>query len=293
MNAIVSGRSGRALIIEGDSLKSFDVDDPSKIVPRQKADLPYIFGDAADLRILENTSLESVKRELRNDRNFTCALDLALISLDAELPGEIRQEALVELDELLASDDTLEQVESVLYAEALPEAADLKGAFELCGTAKTSDSFLRRLEEYQPRISTVRHAWESMPMSRFGSAEYRNEFKAVAVREGLFRALVLNVLPRTAASRRAVLSPSIQKLQNHEQILRYWQSRTVPIINLRLSRYGESIFTTDRTEMKKRFDALLNARGKRMRGAELYRKRKSKLKRISKDRAQKEPYEAS
>jgi hypothetical protein len=78
MNAIVSGRSGRALILEGDSLRSFDLDDPSRTVPRRRSDLPYLFGEAADLRIIEDTTIESVECELRKDCNFTWALDLLL-----------------------------------------------------------------------------------------------------------------------------------------------------------------------------------------------------------------------
>lgn len=101
MNAIVSGRSERALLLDGESLKSFELDDPSTIVPRHRSELPYLFGEAADLRTLENTTLESVERELRMDCHFTWALDLALISLDAELEDEIRTDALEDLEQLL------------------------------------------------------------------------------------------------------------------------------------------------------------------------------------------------
>lgn len=282
MNAIVSGRSGRALIIEGDSLKSFEVNDPSRIVPRQKADLPYLFGDAADLRILENTSLESVKRELKNDRNFTCALDLTLISLDAELPRDIREEAIVALEELFASTETLEQVESVMYAEALPETADIDGALGLCSkvTTRTFLGFLRRLVQSQPRISAIRGAWESIPTEIFGSPEYRNEFRAVAVREGFFRAVVRGVPETVTVFQFAALNPSIQKLPKHAQILREWENRS------------QVDTTLDRTGIKARIRALRDARDEKIKGAELHRKRKSKRKRTSADRDQKVPYES-
>src|SRR5688572_26362438 len=132
MNAIVSGRSGRALLLDGESLKSFEIDDPSTVVPRRRADLPYLFGEAADLRTLENTTIESVERELRSDCQFTWALDLALISLDSELPDDIRKEALEGLEELLVEQTIVLRLENVLYSKPLPEDADLERALQLC-----------------------------------------------------------------------------------------------------------------------------------------------------------------
>lgn len=275
MNAIVSGRSGRALIIEGDSLKSFDVNDPSRIVPRQQDEFPYLFGEAADLRILENTNLESVERELRNERNFTWALDLTLIALDGEQARDIRKEAIVELEILLASTRTVEQVESVLYAQALPEAADLKGALEFCEVTKTSLGFLLRLNEYQPRISAFSRAWESIPLEKFESTEYRNEFRMVAVREGLFRELVRGLAITTIIFRHAASNPSIKKLPNHQHILKEWEHRSQPIISM------------DKARMK----LLMQARAKMVKVGALHRKRKPKHKRTTETQNRKVPHE--
>ena len=226
MNAIVSGRSARALILDGESLKSFDLDDPSKIVPRRRSDLPYLFGEAADLRILENTTIESVERELRMDCHFTWALDLTLISLDSELEDDIRKEALEQLEELFAENSTVIRVENVLYSEPLPEEADLTSAFELCdGEAlPTVVGFLRRLEEHQSLIEKTNQAWESVPAKTFGNYENRRIFKHTAVKEGLFRNLV--ILEPSASistfSDESELKKSVQQLPNHHQVLQAW-----------------------------------------------------------------------
>jgi len=116
MDAVISGRAGRALLLDGESLKSFDVDDPSELVSRQQSDLPYLFGETQDLRVIENADLESIQQELKQDCEWNWALDLALISLDAELPDEIRKEALEGLDELLADNRVVERLENILYA---------------------------------------------------------------------------------------------------------------------------------------------------------------------------------
>ena len=132
MNAIISGRSGRALIVDGESLKSFDIDDPSMIVPRRKSELAYLFGEASDLRAVAATSISSIARELTFDCHFTWALDLALISLDSELPEDIREEALDGLEELLVETLVREKLENVLYSHPLPDDSDLVGALKLC-----------------------------------------------------------------------------------------------------------------------------------------------------------------
>lgn len=224
MNAILSGRSGRALIIEGNSLRSFDVNDPSNVVPRQQADLPYLFGEAADLRVLENTTLESVERELRNDCNFTWALDLTLISLDPELAADVRKMAVDGLNELFSCQNTLEQVESVLYAEPLPKPADPIGVLDLCELVggATVQGFFQRLEKFQPMISNISHAWESIPTKIFGSYDNRDEFRSVAVKKGLFRALVIDTPVSMSGFYLARFDPSLQKLSDVEHVLSKW-----------------------------------------------------------------------
>src|SRR5437588_4534999 len=101
MDAVISGRAGKALLLDGGSLKSFDIDDPSKLVPRQQSDLPYLFGEGQDLRIIEDSDIQSVAQELEAESNLTLALDLTLISLDEELEDDIPKDALQDLDELL------------------------------------------------------------------------------------------------------------------------------------------------------------------------------------------------
>jgi tetratricopeptide (TPR) repeat protein len=226
MNAIVSGRSGRALILDGESLKSFDLDAPSTIVSRHRSDLPYLFGEAADLRTIENTTIESVERELRMDCHFTWALDLALISLDAEIEDDIRSDALEDLEQLLAESATRQRLENVLYSKPLPEDADLKGALDHCDPQALSIvfGFLKRLEERQPSILSVHHAWEIIPTRTFGGQENRETFEHVAVKEGLFHSLATldTVASISSFQLKAGLTPSIQRLPNHRQVLLAW-----------------------------------------------------------------------
>ncbi len=248
MDAVISGRAGKALLLDGDSLKSFDVDDPSKLVSRRQSDLPYLFGETQDLRVIENADIESVQHELKHDCDCNWALDLALISLDAELPDEIRQEAIEGLDELLADSRVIERLENILYARPLPEDADLAGALNLCDETRFSNALvlLQRFQERQPLIREVSEAWDIIPTKIFGGYDQHTEFQHIAVREGLFRALVITLESQDTASSlhkpsihlvsanpndtipmfllNTGLNDSIKRLRNHRQVLQQWIS---------------------------------------------------------------------
>lgn len=212
------------MLIEGDSLKSFEVDDPSTLRSRQQSDLPYLFGEGTDLRILEDTTIEDVELELRNNCNFTWALDLTLISLDVELPSDIRKEAVDSLEKLLEMKETLVQVENVLYAHPLPEGADLKGALELSNSPDSSPvhKFLLELEEFQPRISEVCRAFESIPTEIFGNYEDKKAFRSVAVSERFFHVLATEPPRSGLIAFRIMTSSSIRELPNHATVLGKW-----------------------------------------------------------------------
>ncbi|MFN2452945.1 MAG: hypothetical protein ABR577_01860 [Pyrinomonadaceae bacterium] len=226
MDAVISGQAGKALLLNGNSLTSFDVDDPATLVPGQQADLRFLFGEAGDLRILENTNLADVTRELRRARDCDDALDLTLISFDPELPAEIRREAIEELEELLADEYVIEHLEYVLYGRPLPASADITGALNHCGEAHAANAqaMLRSLRDRQAGIREVSTAWDAIPSDIFGGYEERAEFQRVAVREGLFCALVTAREAQTTAAffLTAVLNASVKALRNHRQVLQQW-----------------------------------------------------------------------
>src|SRR5437763_6316316 len=98
MQAAISGIARKAVIVDGDSVKFFDVDNPAQLLECQRADIPYIFGEGLDLRFVADTNIESVTAELKSESNLRLALDLTLISLDSELEDDIRSDALRDLD---------------------------------------------------------------------------------------------------------------------------------------------------------------------------------------------------
>ena len=104
MNAIISGRSAVALLLDGSQLKSFHADAIDQLIPRQPADLPFLFGDGNDLQFLENVTPDQAAAHLKRACNNENALQMILILLDPELSKKVREKAAEALEELLTDE---------------------------------------------------------------------------------------------------------------------------------------------------------------------------------------------
>ncbi len=226
MNAAISGRAGMALLIEGNTLMSFDVDDPNTCVPRRQADLPFLFGDASDLQFLEDVDRAQVAQELERAYNSSAALDLTLIALDSELSDETRAEAIDALEELLIDADIELKLESVLYGRPLPDAADIDGALSLRDKSQANRAYtlLERLRENQPSIRLACSSWDGIPVTMFGGVEEQTKFHHTAIQEGLFRDLAIRRGNEEVNQFliNSLWKPSIKALKNHRTILQQW-----------------------------------------------------------------------
>jgi tetratricopeptide (TPR) repeat protein len=226
MDAVISGRSGTALLVEGNSLLSFDVDNPDTLVRRRQSDLPFLFGDAGDLQVLENVALDQIKRQLEFEYNSACALDLFLILLDPELSTGLRDEAAQELEILFTDTRIIERVEYTMYARPLPASADILGAIERSDRLEVTAtlSALQDLFDRQPFVREVSHTWNGILAEEFGDDEQKIEFQRTAVREGLFRSLVIAYVDGKVENFlfTALLKQSIQTLRNYRNILQKW-----------------------------------------------------------------------
>jgi len=189
-NAIVSGQAKTALLIDGDKFLSFNIDAPEILTHRRESDFRYLFGEATDLRFIENTKQQDVLRELQADYDKTNALDLALMLLDEDI-SESKSFIGEALEELLAEENIIVYLESVFYAKPLPPSADIENALNACKDEFfITHKWLADLIENQDRIALVRKVWENIATDVFGNEEKRSNFQSVLVHQGIFRQIV-------------------------------------------------------------------------------------------------------
>lgn len=225
MEALISGRAGLALVVDGGQFASIHAAEPERMVPRQPAEFRYLAGEARDFVPFEDVTHEEIVRELVLAEDREDALQLILIVQDPDLPDDVRREALEELEELIRECDVGSYLENVLYAHPLPDALDLAGAMRRARTAEAWETLalLELLWTHQDAISEVRQAWESIPLTEFSGDD--EHWQATAVRQGLFRDLA-----RRLASGRDVneyfvdveTRPEVRALPNHHGVLHSW-----------------------------------------------------------------------
>lgn len=224
MNAIVSGRAGMALVVAEDALFSIHRDRPGERIERREEDLHLLLDGIDDLQFLEDVGVREVKRFLDLATAQAEALHLALIALDSSLSIGTRSQATADLEKLLEIEGVGEHLEKVFYAHPLPASADLAGARASAADRPAVAAFLYALEALQPVIAQVHAAWEEIPTSIFGE-EDRNRVLNLAVRDGLFRNLVVNRQrgePIEWFLLASAFRPTVHRLHNESEFLRSW-----------------------------------------------------------------------
>jgi hypothetical protein len=232
MNVAISGRTGRALIIDYDGrLSSLEVGDEQP-APIRGSDLPYFFSDARDLELFRDIDVPQAARELDRAFDFTCALDLTLIAIDPSVAQDIRSDAGADLEPFLHDPAVAARLEGVMYARPVPAQADLAEAARLCQRSVKAHEFFSKLRARQGAIRRVREAWDSIPASSFADhPKDKALFERVAAREGLFRELATSVAdgaPVWPFQTAALQNPAINSLNNYRRVLQKWVASLPP-----------------------------------------------------------------
>lgn len=124
MKAIISGQAGLAILMDGQSIYSIDVDSTDQLIKRDFWEVRHLLNEASDAYLLKNTTKERIVAELERAWRRDRALQLMLILLDPTNEQDLRQESAECLEDLLVSEDEREQLANVLYASPLPDTSE-------------------------------------------------------------------------------------------------------------------------------------------------------------------------
>jgi hypothetical protein len=224
VNAVVSGRAGVGLLVDGDRLLSFGLGD-QELLARTPQEYRALFGSARDVEFLIAIDSVAARRCLQLAVAREDALDLVLSLLDGELRDETRRAAALELDEHLEDESVTSEVAAVLYARPLPEDADPEGAIQCAEGCTGVLAFMERLLTDQPAVQRVHEAWVAVPDDLFSSVEDRRATETLFIRCGLFRELaraVESAEVMNATFVGALASRRVSAVANHRPILQAW-----------------------------------------------------------------------
>jgi hypothetical protein len=225
MRAIVSGQARVALLLEGERLSSLHAGGGVELVPRSPREIPYLLGDARDLQILERVEVSRVSEALERAVEEADAFHLTLILLDGTLQPDTREEAALELEDLLNRRGVLEFLEKIFFAHPLPHEADLQGALAYrVKSASELGNFLRTLSSCQRSIAEISHAWNSIPVTIFETEAERAAARSVVIQAGIFRELALSgsAIKENGAPWGDLFHRPVHGLHNKQAILTSW-----------------------------------------------------------------------
>ncbi len=188
MNAVISGRNGVAVVMDGERCFLVRAYAPEAWLPLPRDLAPRALGEAADLEFVNGDDRTVIQAHLDRAADRMEALQLFLALFDDELSQGARHEGAVELEELLAEADVLAFVRNVVFAQPLPPVADASGASsvvegEALGRCK---DLLADVVSHQELIATVRDAWDRVTLL----TERPAAANTIAVRSGVFPLLV-------------------------------------------------------------------------------------------------------
>jgi tetratricopeptide (TPR) repeat protein len=192
MRAIVSGVAGIVLLIDREQMRAIHRDDADTDILWTPSDLHFHLAGVSDLRVYEDIDREAALVHLLEAIREEDALQVSLLLLDPEIPVDIREQATLDLEELIDVPEVDRFMKCLFAARQLPEKSDIESALGCCerADAQRTLSFLNGVKEDQPAVAMVRAAWDSASTRSLGSDDDRKRAEHTAFREGLFRDLV-------------------------------------------------------------------------------------------------------
>ncbi|GGY43197.1 hypothetical protein [Pseudoduganella albidiflava] len=194
MNAVISGASGMALLVDAGSFHSFHLKSPDTRRLRQPEEYALLFGGDPSVEFLENVTEEEVLSRLRDAVEREHATRFMLLLLDGAWPTDVRVEAAKKLEDMLDTDKQ-QRIKDLLFSLPLPPGESVQSALLLCRGPRVK-ALLAELVMSQEAIAETRAAWDAAVMQSPASEPDLLHARALAVRSGLFREMVAFTLQR-------------------------------------------------------------------------------------------------
>jgi pentatricopeptide repeat domain-containing protein 1 len=230
LSAILSARAGAAVIIDRGEVSLLRAGAAGERTPCRGDEWRRFLGEGRDLHALADVTLEEVERRLCRARDGQRALRALMTLCDGTRSEKVRGWAAEDLEALLAAPEVAAELEAILYAAPLPAHLDRDGAARIAADREAGQvlACLDRWGLRQRAVRTVEEAWEGLPDTWFKDREERRWVRAIAVREGLFRAVVEAVhagRPPGAILHEVLRNPATRVVRNAARLMAEWLRR--------------------------------------------------------------------
>jgi len=223
VNAVISGLTGRALLIDGEKYSLLDAS-CEVVVPVTLSQVVDFLHQAHDGEFINDTTLNLVREQLALAYDKQESLDLFLIVLDQNLSNDIQFEAIDVLETSLKRPEIRTHLLNLFFTRPLPDYTDLSVAIELCliQNANLLSGLIKSIQYHQSRISIAWKYWSLIPKSTFGDEAKRKTIQSVAIKSGVFYAIVLGMSEGNLAKAESKALSNLKQQPNFQQIISNW-----------------------------------------------------------------------
>jgi large subunit ribosomal protein L30 len=234
MDALISGQGSGALLIGSNVLTWLDPNgNRTELSP---SELQLILRNRGTFFPLEKVKEDRVLDAIDTARKTTEAVTCVAMLLNGRLSARARTAAVEELVDHLREPEVQSELEGLLWSGEVAPHADFaiaRHTAEVAGAATAAD-LLRRLEQDQPLIRSVRRAWDSIPDEDFQGKLSRDDVFYFAVRDGWFMEAVrqLRETPKEIAKVAEALEKKTTRLEKDvaRSAIKVWQSAILKLI---------------------------------------------------------------
>ncbi len=223
MFALVSGEAAVAVCVRGDSVSIFRVDSDVEENGFAIWAVNQLLLGASDVLILEEPSIDKIRRSLAIEWSLDRAVRLLLMAVD---PRETEHDVTESVDSLesLLSQELIDPLLQRLSNAPLPPDSDLVRPLELCAANGPASRMITELGKLQPRITEVAEAWDALPLSLFGDDGEKSRFREAALSAKVFAELAR--AKELAKENEAMLNAYrlLAKQRNYRAVVAAWAS---------------------------------------------------------------------
>lgn len=195
--ALIKGQIARAIYEDGHKLFMIHTKDKDKVSECTPYEKSLFFNSDAEIRILENVTLEELKGKLLKEKAFFDALNGAIGGMDFDLSENTRILSMQRAESLVENHETYDFVISRLFGNPLPEEADLGEAIVLSieKDCPTMNFIYTNLLNGKDIIDRIDHIFKKAIFELELHSEYL-KIKNLFISTGLFAQLFLGTIEK-------------------------------------------------------------------------------------------------
>jgi acyl carrier protein len=203
--AFVSGQIAQSIFQDDDQLFIINASDTDKVADCTPYEKSLFFSSGTEIKVLENISIEELRKELLKEKACFDAIYGAIGGFDKNLTEETRILSIQHAESLIENPDIYDFVISRFFGNPVPKEADLGKAIEFCAENNFPEMKVIYINLLQGKdlIGRILHIFGDT-ITELGLEPDFVKIKNLFISTGLFAKLFLNTIDKNLENLRTL-----------------------------------------------------------------------------------------